>query len=98
MLFILGELYIIMADSKTFISMRIVDVEKCIWISNDYDRYYSYLNHRVDVISIIGSVTDFEFDDGCIIYRYVYILICIKYVYIVFHVRVDDGTGKCLVQ
>ena len=63
-----------MEHSKTFISMRIVDIEKCIWVNNGTMKHYSYHNHRVDIISILGIVSDIEYQDGFIMFKYVYIL------------------------
>ena len=63
-------------NSKSFISMRIVDINKCIWVNTGSVGHYSFLNNRVDIISILGIISDIEHQDGCIIFKYVFILKC----------------------
>ena len=66
-----------MENSKSFMSMRIVDIKKCIWVNNGSVRHYSFLNNRVDIVSILGIISDIEHQDGCIIFKYVFILKCL---------------------
>ena len=69
-MYITEELLIKMDASKSLVPMEVGDIKKCIWVT--HKNHYSFLNKKVDLIKVIGSIDSIELKNELILFRFVF--------------------------
>ena len=68
---IIKELLTEMDANQSLVPMQVGDLNKCRWVGES--RHYSFFNHKVDIVKVIGCIDDIGFMNQLIHFRFVFI-------------------------
>ena len=68
---IIKELLIEMDATQSLVPMEVGDIKKCIWVGQS--SHYRFLNQKVNIVKVIGSIDEIEFKNALILFRVVFI-------------------------
>ncbi len=68
---IIKELLIEMNANQTLVAMQVGDINKCNWVGQS--GHYTFFNHKVNIVKVIGCVDEIGFINQLIHFRFVFI-------------------------